>query len=447
MPKHPGPAGPQERPSGGLASSDQDYTDVYGHPVTLSLSVHLTFASRVSGRSDRECQDLRLGLTWCPKTCQDLRLGLTWCPETCQNLRLELTLCHRDLPGLRIRLTTFAARIDYVSPRPAKGIDGITGVHLSGCSVHKTSTTGPSRFPRLIVTNVLVGKKSENGTFSMFIEVLTVGCVDMVQRATGYCQRHRFSNRCGALAMGNGQWALECVGVGFISVRRKEEANSAEQIAVKVELFRANPQNIDPTQTMATTPNSGESSNIDMSKLISEMSKLSSPPFSSHPLPISFNISSLFPVPMDRTNYLSWKSQFEDVLEMHGLAAVVKNNTDPPKVQEDGSVHPELAKDKLVLSWIKATSSSSIKTLLIPCTTAHQAWTMLAKRLSPLASTRVRILRDQIRTLRKDNNTTVTDYLNYAKSLFDSSHKLVQQWMTMNSSVMFWMVLVLNTKS
>ncbi|CAB4309565.1 unnamed protein product [Prunus armeniaca] len=154
------------------------------------------------------------------------------------------------------------------------------------------------------------------------------------------------------------------------------------------------------------------------------MSKLSSPPFSSHPLPISFNISSLFPVPMDRTNYLSWKSQFEDVLEMHGLATVVKNNTNPPKVQEDGSVHPELAKDKL--------------TLLIPCTTAHQAWTMLAKRLSPLASTRVWILRDQIRTLRKDTNTTVTDYLNYAKSLFDS---LTQAGATMDDDELISYVL------
>jgi hypothetical protein len=105
---------------------------------------------------------------------------------------------------------------------------------------------------------------------------------------------------------------------------------------------------------------------------------------------------------------------------MHSLTAVVKNNTDPPKVQEDGFMHPELAKDKLVLSWIKTTSFSSIKTLLIPCTTAHQAWTMQAKRFSPLASTRVRILQDQIRTLRKDNNTTVVDYFNYAKSLFDS---------------------------
>ncbi|CAL8151013.1 unnamed protein product [Prunus armeniaca] len=105
---------------------------------------------------------------------------------------------------------------------------------------------------------------------------------------------------------------------------------------------------------------------------------------------------------------------------MHGLVEVIKKTTDPPKVQEDGSVHLELARDKLVLSWIKATSSPSIKTLFIPCITAHQAWNLLGKRLSPLASTRVRILQDQICTLKKNNNTTVTDYLNHAKSLLDS---------------------------
>lgn len=87
---------------------------------------------------------------------------------------------------------------------------------------------------------------------------------------------------------------------------------------------------------------------------------------------------------------------------MHGLTVVSNNDTEPPKMQEDGSVHPEFAKDKLVLSWIKATSSSSIKTLLIPCTTANQAWKMLAKRLSPL---------------------------NYAKSLVDS---LIQSGATMD---------------
>ncbi|KAF9672239.1 hypothetical protein SADUNF_Sadunf11G0020300 [Salix dunnii] len=45
---------------------------------------------------------------------------------------------------------------------------------------------------------------------------------------------------------------------------------------------------------------------------------------------------------------------------------------------------------------------------------------MLAKCMSPLASTLIRILKDQIHTLKKDNNTTVANYLNYAKSLVDS---------------------------
>jgi len=63
---------------------------------------------------------------------------------------------------------------------------------------------------------------------------------------------------------------------------------------------------------------------------------------------------------------------------------------------------------------------------------------MLAKRLSPLASTRVRILRDQIRTLWKDNNTTVVDYLNYAKSLFDS---LIQSGATMDDDELISYVL------
>ncbi|BBG97385.1 F-box family protein with DUF295 [Prunus dulcis] len=43
------------------------------------------------GRSDRECQDLRLG-----------RLGV---PRPAR-IAARLTLCPRDLPGLRIRLTT-----------------------------------------------------------------------------------------------------------------------------------------------------------------------------------------------------------------------------------------------------------------------------------------------------------------------------------------------------
>ncbi|BBN69570.1 F-box family protein with DUF295 [Prunus dulcis] len=54
-------------------------------------SVHLTLPHEFQGRSNRECQDLRLG-----------RLGV---PRPAR-IAARLTLCPRDLPGLRIRLTT-----------------------------------------------------------------------------------------------------------------------------------------------------------------------------------------------------------------------------------------------------------------------------------------------------------------------------------------------------
>ncbi|BBH05912.1 F-box family protein with DUF295 [Prunus dulcis] len=63
-------------------------TDIQSDYSSVSA---LDFASRVSGRSDRECQDLRLG-----------RLGV---PRPAR-IAARLTLCPRDLPGLRIRLTT-----------------------------------------------------------------------------------------------------------------------------------------------------------------------------------------------------------------------------------------------------------------------------------------------------------------------------------------------------
>ncbi|XP_016647117.1 PREDICTED: uncharacterized protein LOC103322784 [Prunus mume] len=130
---------------------------------------------------------------------------------------------------------------------------------------------------------------------------------------------------------------------------------------------------------------------------------------------------------MDRNNYLCWKSQFQDILEIHDLEEVVKSDARPDKKLADGSINPAYSKDKLVLSWIKATSSPQIKTLLIPCTTASEAWSLLDKRLSPLSKTYIRTLRDQIRTLRdqirtlkKESENTVAEYLMHAKSLYDS---------------------------
>ncbi|CAB4293240.1 unnamed protein product [Prunus armeniaca] len=137
-------------------------------------------------------------------------------------------------------------------------------------------------------------------------------------------------------------------------------------------------------------------------------------------IPTSFNISHLFTTFMDCNNFLCWKSQFEDVLELHDLEDVIKTETHPQKKLPDASLNLAYSKDKLVLSWIKATASPSIKTLLIPCSTAYEAWTLLEKRLSPLSITHIRTLWDQIWALKKDPEKSVAGYLIHANSLFDS---------------------------
>ena len=58
------------------------------------------------------------------------------------------------------------------------------------------------------------------------------------------------------------------------------------------------------------------------------------------------------------------------------------------------------------------TSSSS--------TSAHDAWTLSEKRLSPLSKTHLRTLRDQLRTLKKDSEKPMSEYLLHAKSIADS---------------------------
>ncbi|KAF7153434.1 hypothetical protein RHSIM_Rhsim01G0072300 [Rhododendron simsii] len=151
----------------------------------------------------------------------------------------------------------------------------------------------------------------------------------------------------------------------------------------------------------------------------SPMDKTPSSSSSSLPFPISFNISHLFNIPMDRNNYLCWRSQFEDVLELRDLKEVVSSKETPSKKLEDGFINPAYSKDKLVLSWIKATSSPLIQTLLISYSRASEAWTVLDKRLSPLSKVHIRTLRDQVHTLKKDADKSVGDFLLRSKSLAD----------------------------
>ena len=128
---------------------------------------------------------------------------------------------------------------------------------------------------------------------------------------------------------------------------------------------------------------------------------------------------------MDRSTYLAWRSQFEDVLDIHDFSSFIDPSAPiPSKTNPDSTPNPAYTKwlkiNKLVLSWIKATVSPAVQTLLFPCKSASEAWVLLDKRLSPISVTQIRNIKDQLRSLKKDPSQSASDYLLHAKSLADS---------------------------
>ncbi|CAB4276394.1 unnamed protein product [Prunus armeniaca] len=199
---------------------------------------------------------------------------------------------------------------------------------------------------------------------------------------------------------------------------------------------------LDPTVPMAIDEGSPipSSVNSQTSSQISQTSQNSILSMSAT-IPTSFNISHIFNTPMDHNNFqvrclrpvndelVNAQHQLQAKMDFQSLRMriaerldalrellpistedVVKNENRPAKRLEEGSINPTYAKDKLVLSWIKATESLSVKTLLISCTSAYEASTLLEKRLSPLSKTHLRTLCDQIRSMKKEPEKTMTQY-------------------------------------
>lgn len=68
---------------------------------------------------------------------------------------------------------------------------------------------------------------------------------------------------------------------------------------------------------------------------------------------------------------------------------------------DDGAENPEFMEhneiDEIVLSWIKATVSSPIQSVIIHCSTTYEAWTLFEKEYSPIRKSDIQALREQLR--------------------------------------------------
>lgn len=140
-------------------------------------------------------------------------------------------------------------------------------------------------------------------------------------------------------------------------------------------------------------------------------------------LPTSYNINSLFHVPMNKTDFICWKSHFLRVLQLHELKYVFDESA-PPTTSTTSEPNPDYTNlvkaDQLVLMWIRSTVSTSVQTMILHCSTAIEAWMLLENFLSPLCSIHVKTLRAKLQTTWKQPTTSMSEFLMDVKTNVDA---------------------------
>ena len=103
------------------------------------------------------------------------------------------------------------------------------------------------------------------------------------------------------------------------------------------------------------------------------------------------------PVRLDRSNFILWHAQMENIIYVNGLEDFIDvSATSPPQFLGDSrTLNPNFIqwrrKDRLILSWIYSSLSPEIIAQIVGMTTTASAWSALQNYYS--ASSHARILR------------------------------------------------------
>jgi hypothetical protein len=154
------------------------------------------------------------------------------------------------------------------------------------------------------------------------------------------------------------------------------------------------------------------------------------PTFSLQPQPssatdkplIALNITAQINEKLTPSTFLQWRAQFEALLIGYDLLTYVEGTFSCPS--SSGSIVDELHKnhwirqDKLILSAILASTSSSITPLIAMAPTSHGAWKKLKTLYASRSRTRAMQLKEEL-TLIQRGHRSITDYLHAVKKLAD----------------------------
>ncbi|KMZ74409.1 hypothetical protein ZOSMA_12G01000 [Zostera marina] len=142
-------------------------------------------------------------------------------------------------------------------------------------------------------------------------------------------------------------------------------------------------------------------------------------------LPTTFNILSWCHMPLSKSNYIWWRDQFTSVLLVHDLGHLIDETYVPPN-KTIGDDIPNLDYNRwlkenyLVVGWIKATISPPICPVIRNEIFALVVWRKLEAALSSECKQYTRLIKDQLCTLKKTSDLSMTDYIVQVKSLVDS---------------------------
>lgn len=139
--------------------------------------------------------------------------------------------------------------------------------------------------------------------------------------------------------------------------------------------------------------------------------------------PFSNSLTASLTLKLDRTNFLSWKSQVVPTVIGHDLDELLFTALAPPPKLINGVDNPLYfqwrRKDQLLLSWLRSSMTEGVLATVASYTTSHSVWTALEQRFASQSKARLLQLKGQLNSLHK-GALFVSDYVDKVKSLCDS---------------------------
>ncbi|RVW61330.1 Retrovirus-related Pol polyprotein from transposon RE1 [Vitis vinifera] len=130
------------------------------------------------------------------------------------------------------------------------------------------------------------------------------------------------------------------------------------------------------------------------------------------------------PMKLDRTNYILWKSQIDNVVFANGFEDFIDGSSIcPDKELSSGLNNPAFVawrrQDRTILNWLYSSLTPAIMAQIIGHNSSHSAWNALEKTFSSSSRARIMQLRLKLQSTKK-GSLSMIDYIMKVKGAADS---------------------------